>query len=84
MVSVAVAQTPLGLVENGDDFLSTATLSGLISAEFFRDISSDASFFQRIAFDAGIAPIPLLAGSILLISALVGLAVLKRRTKRSE
>lgn len=61
-----------------DGFLSTATMSGFVSAFFIPDSDLDVGFFQRIDFEAHVSEVPVPAGGVLLMSAF-GLLALRRR-----
>lgn len=61
-----------------ENFLSTATMSGFVSAAFFPDDDFDNGFLQRIDFEAVTAPVPLPAGAVLLVSGF-GLLAMRRR-----
>lgn len=61
-----------------EGFLSTAIMSGYVSAFFFPDSDLDVGFFQRIDFEAQVSEVPVPAGGVLLMSAF-GLLALRRR-----
>lgn len=66
-----------GSVTDYEDFLSTATMSGFVSAFMFVNGDLTTGYLQRLDFEAVPAPIPLPAGGVLLLSAL-GLLALRR------